>query len=283
MGFWRLRPRSVKCTGAALALLLAALALGGCAGPQASGSSSQPVLVGGSTKRGSVASAEAQFTPPAAGAVTVTLETGKGAVKAVLYPEYAPLAVENFCTLASKGYYDGTAFHRVLAGFVVQGGAGTAGDESCWGTPFATERSNFLHHYSGALCMAAARGQPDTHVSQFYIVATPQDSLDSPALARLAAGGVRDAVVDAYRQAGGAPYLDNTDTVFGQVVEGMDIIDAMAAAAVEEDGHTPRAPVTVTSVKVENYTPLYIKGRPAYTPPVPQAPAEDVSSEAGEE
>lgn len=266
----------------ALAFFLAGmLLLSGCR--QQASPSSEATLVGGSLKRSAVSSTELQFTTPSPEDVFVTLTTDKGSIRLVLYPQYAPLAVENFCTLATQGYYDGTTFHRIVKDFVAQGGdaSGTGlSGQSAWGTPFATERSEFLHHYSGALCMAAADGQPDTHLSQFYIVATPQDALDEAALAKVAAAGARDAVVDAYRQAGGAPYLDNTDTVFGQVVDGMDVVDRIAAAAVEEDGTTPKSPVVVQSVTVENYTTLAEKGRPAYTPPQPvQQPTEIAGGE----
>ena len=269
---WRPRPQEgVSALFLGVALLLALL-LAGC-GRQDAASTSQPSLVGGSTKRGAVYSQQLQFAPPAATDVFVTVKTDKGDVRFVLYPQYAPLAVENFCTLASQGYYDGTAFHRVVADFLVQGGDATGTGRtgsSAWGVPFGVERSAFLHHYSGALCMAAGQGEGNTNLSQFYIVATPQNALDEAALAALLAAGVRQEVVEAYGQAGGAPYLDNTDTVFGQVVEGMDIVDRIASAAVGEDGTTPAVPAVVEGVIVENYTPLYSKGRPAYTPPVLQ-------------
>lgn len=212
--------------------------------------------MGGSTKRTAVTSSEAQFQLVPDDAVLVVMETSKGTVRFVLYPQYAPLAVTNFCTLAQQGYYNGTLFHRVVAGFVVQGGdpGGTGlGGDSIWGQPFATEYSDFLHHYSGALCMATANGEKDTHLSQFYVVATPQDGLDDAALQKMRDAGIREEVVEAYRQAGGAPYLDYTGTVFGQVLDGMDVIDAIARVGTDENNH-PKSPVTLDRVTVLNFT-----------------------------
>lgn len=230
---------------------------------------SQPVLVGGSTKRAQVYSRVLQFLPAAPTDVFVTVKTDKGSVRFVLYPQHAPLAVENFCTLASQNYYNGTLFHRTIAGFALQGGDATGtglSGNSAWGTPFAKEPSAFLHHYSGALCMAAGNGQGRQNLSQFYIVATGQNFLDATAAETLLAAGVKKEVADTYTQAGGAPYLDYTDTVFGQVVEGMDVVDKIVNLPVQEDGFTPKTPVIIESVEVENYTPLYIKGRPLYVP-----------------
>lgn len=253
-------------------LLVAVFMLGGCGKPQiTSGDSSQlQGTVGGSTRRNLIQSSELQFQAPGPGDVKVTMQTSKGEIQMVLYPQYAPLAVENFCTLASQGYYDQTEFHRIVKDFIIQGGdkdkTGLSGT-SAWGTPFQTERSEFLRHYSGALCMAGADGQPDTHLSQFYIMATPQNALDEAALQQLQNAGLRQEVIETYRQAGGAPYLDFTDTVFGQVVEGMDIVDMIANGAVAEESQRPKSPVVIQSIQIENYQPLYIKGRPVYTAP----------------
>ena len=278
--FWEVRGVGKKraALGLGLAFALAcAVVFGGCTSPPQA--SSQATLVGGSLKRGVVSSSAVQFTSPSADGVFVNVETSKGLVRFVLYPQYAPLAVENFCALASQGYYDGTPFNRVVRDFVVQGGEPSDGSpaRSFWGGPFTTERSQFLRHYSGALCMAGTDGAENSNLSQFYVVATPQAGLPEEALAALLTAGVGEDVVATYRQAGGAPYLDNTDTVFGQVVEGMDVIDSIAVSAVQEDGFTPKTPVTVQKVTVENYIPLYLKGRPVYSPPPPEVQPDAVA------
>ncbi|NLW78124.1 MAG: peptidylprolyl isomerase [Ruminococcaceae bacterium] len=242
----------------AACIAAACLLLGACGAPAASGGDSLSEAAptpGGSTQRAAVASEEIQFRLPAEGDTVARIETSMGIIDVVLYPQLAPLAVENFTTLAGRGYYADTTFHRVVRGFVVQGGDATGtglGGESIWGSPFATERSDKLHHYAGALCMAAADGEADTHLSQFFIVASAQDSLDETALAQLSAAGLREAVVDAYRQAGGAPYLDNTDTVFGQVYAGMDVVDAIANVSVDDDGR-PKNAVQVVGITAGSY------------------------------
>ncbi|MGD9559360.1 MAG: peptidylprolyl isomerase [Oscillospiraceae bacterium] len=262
----------------ALALVLACLLLAACSGAPPSSEAEEPAGAGGSTRRDAVQSGVLQFTTPAEGDMVAAIETALGTIRLVLYPQHAPLAVENFCTLAQRGWYDGAAFHRVVAGFVVQAGdkdgTGLSG-ESIWGVPFATERSDKLHHYAGALCMAAADGQPDTHESQFYVVACAQDSLDEAALEKLAAAGLREEVVEAYRQAGGAPYLDNTDTVFGQVYAGMDVVDKIAALPADEEGR-PKEPLAITRITVETY------GNGGQNTPAPEAsqPAPPASENA---
>lgn len=239
-------------------LCCAVVALLAACGRGDSSSASEPEVVpgtGGSKKRHEVESGELQFQPPAEGAPIAVIETSAGEIRMVLYPEVAPLAVENFTALAQAGYYDGTVFHRVVHDFVIQGGDGTGtgkGGASIWGQPYQTERSDKLHHYSGTVAMAAADGAADTHLSQFYVLATPQDNLDEAALAQLRDAGLREDVVQAYGQAGGAPWLDNTDTVFAQVYAGMDVVDAIAAAALNEDG-SPRRPVEIISVRIESY------------------------------
>ncbi|MDL2327139.1 peptidylprolyl isomerase [Ruminococcaceae bacterium OttesenSCG-928-A11] len=263
--------------------LAAALLFCGCTAGAAS--TSEPEVVGGSTKRDAVRNSELQFVWPADDAVFATLETSRGDIRLVLYPDIAPLAVENFCTLALLGYYDGTEFHRVMADFVIQGGDATGtgtGGASIWGAVYDTERTDLLHHYSGALCAASVNGKSGTHNSQFYIVATPQDGISEASLEAMRAAGMRDEVVEAYRQAGGAPYLDHTDTVFGQVVEGMDIVDRIAALAVDEETQRPKNAVVIEKVTIENYPPAGFEKQRVNAPPT-SLPSGDDDTDGGDE
>ena len=125
-----------------------------------------------------------------------TFDTDRGPVRIELYPDKAPLTVANFVNLAKRGFYDGLNFHRVIPDFMVQGGCpqgtGTGGP----GYKFEDETTNGVRHERGVLSMANAG--PNTNGSQFFIthVATS--------------------------------WLDGKHTVFGKVVEGMDVVDKVA-------------------------------------------------------
>lgn len=148
-----------------------------------------------------------QTAMPTTGKQIVVMETSMGTIKIQLFPEYAPKTVENFIGLIENGYYDGLIFHRVMLDFMIQGGdpLGTGrGGESLWGGKFEDEFSPNLKNLRGALSMA--NSGPNSNGSQFFIV----------------------------QKEGGTSWLDGKHTVFGQVFEGMDIVDAIAN--VETDG-----------------------------------------------
>ena len=172
-----------------------------------------------------VESNEVQFAQPQSGDTVATIKTNMGDIKVILYPQYAPLAVENFITHAQNGYYDGVIFHRVIEDFVIQSGdpEGTGyGGKSIWGLDFSDEFSDNLHHYTGALSMAN-KGE-DTNGSQFFIVTCqPQTTITNEIALLMEQAGWRNEVIDAYKQAGGTPNLDYKHTVFGQVYEGLEI------------------------------------------------------------
>lgn len=125
-----------------------------------------------------------------------TISTSKGDMKLEMFPESAPNTVANFYVLSEDKFYDGLNFHRVIPGFVAQGGCphgtGTGGPE--WSIACET-KGNRHKHVEGALSMAHA-GR-DTGGSQFFLVLEPQ------------------------------PHLDNVHTVFGQVVDGLEILQSL--------------------------------------------------------
>ena len=130
--------------------------------------------------------------------VTITMENG-GVIKAELYPEVAPNTVNNFVDLVNRGFYDGLIFHRVIPGFMIQGGCpegtGTGGPGySIKGEFTSNGFKNDLKHSKGVLSMARAM-HPDSAGSQFFIM-----------------------VAD-------APHLDGQYASFGKVIEGMDEAD----------------------------------------------------------
>lgn len=224
---------------AALALTLTGCRLfAGEAGPQ--------------VQRPAVQSAERQFAAPQPGDTVAVFETSAGVFRAVLYPNSAPQACANFTGLVQQGYYNGLAFSRVEAGFLVQAGLDADGAAAtAWGgSGYPAEYSDTLHHYAGALCMAVDdRGHA---ASVFYVMQSLPDSVTDELAAQMAAQGWRQEVIDAYRAAGGAPYLDYTDTVFGQVYEGMDVVDAIAQSAADENGR-PLEELVLQSVTIETY------------------------------
>ena len=208
--------------------------------------------------------------------VTIEMEDG-GVMKAELYPDVAPNTVNNFISLIQKGYYDGLIFHRVIPGFMIQGGDPTgtgAGGESIWGKPFEDEFDVELRNFRGALSMANAG--PSTNGSQFFIVqakTVTEDYLKALEDARdnneeemgVTIGDefytlsqlYPESVMDYYREHGGAVHLEyvygNPYTIFGQVIEGMDVVDAIAAVDVDENSK-PLEDVIINSITFEPYT-----------------------------
>jgi peptidyl-prolyl cis-trans isomerase B (cyclophilin B) len=128
--------------------------------------------------------------------LTATFDTARGPIKIELYPDKAPLTVANFVNLAQRGFYDGLSFHRVIPDFMIQGGCPEGSGRGGPGYRFEDETNNDVRHDRGVLSMANAG--PNTNGSQFFIthVATP--------------------------------WLDGKHTVFGKVVEGLDVVDSVA-------------------------------------------------------
>jgi len=126
----------------------------------------------------------------------VSLETDRGIVELELHARHAPQTVNNFVFLAREGFYDGIAFHRVIADFMVQGGDPTGTGRGGPGYRFADEfKDNPLRHEKGVISMANAG--PNTNGSQFFITHAPQ------------------------------PHLDGRHTVFGKVTTGQAVVDAI--------------------------------------------------------
>lgn len=192
-----------------------------------------------------------QTRKPAAGDTVATMKTTMGDIKILLFPEAAPKTVENFVTHSENGYYTGIVFHRVIDGFMIQGGDPTAtgrGGESIWGKPFKDEFSPSYHNLRGALSMANAG--PCTNGSQFFIVQCSEcDPRFIDAMKNYPESYPSDIVED-YAALGGTPHLDYHHTVFGQVTEGMDVVDAIAG--VKTDGNDrPLEDVVILGIDIE--------------------------------
>ena len=154
--------------------------------------------------------------------VTVTMQDG-GVMKGELYPEIAPITVENFRKLCEEHFYDGLTFHRIIKGFMIQGGDplgnGTGGPGySIRGEFAANGVKNDLKHTRGVLSMARSM-DPDSAGSQFFIM--HQD----------------------------APHLDGQYAAFGRITEGLDVLDKIASVRTGW-GDAPRVPQVIRSIEV---------------------------------
>ena len=155
-----------------------------------------------------------------------TIKTNHGDIKIQLFPEQAPMTVENFVRLAQKGYYDKTIFHRVINDFMIQGGdpkGNGTGGTSIWNHLFEDEFSRGLFNLRGALSMA--NSGPNTNGSQFSIV--QNKNMPKRYIKQMEPAGYPKEIIHAYKQ-GGTPWLDGRHTVFGQVIDGMDVVDEIA-------------------------------------------------------
>ena len=167
-----------------------------------------------------------QFEAFEQGQVKATIKTNMGDIGIVLYPEAAPKAVDNFVQLSEKGYYKGVIFHRVIKDFMIQGGDPTgtgSGGQSAFGKSFEDEFNKGYRNFYGALSMANAG--PNTNGSQFFIVtakSVPDDLVGQ--MEEVGGETFPKVVIEKYKEVGGTPWLDFRHTVFGQVVEGMDVV-----------------------------------------------------------
>lgn len=157
--------------------------------------------------------------------VTIEMQNG-GVIKAELYPEIAPNTVNNFISLVKKGFYDGKIFHRVIKGFMIQGGCpeGTGMGGPGYYIKGEFDYNGFknnLKHTAGVLSMARAM-HPDTAGSQFFIM--HED----------------------------APHLDQQYAAFGKVTEGMDVVNAIAETKTDRSDR-PKEPQVMARVTVDTF------------------------------
>lgn len=202
-----------------------------------------------------------QLLPPALGEEYVVMQTNMGTIRIRLFPEEAPETVKNFKNLIYDGYYNGLTFHRVMNDFMIQGGdpdGDGSGGEAYGGGTIKDEFGRNLFNFRGALAMANT-GAKNSGGSQFFIV---QAKTCTYTVDTLKSAGYPEWAAQMYSQLGGTPHLDgkynqalmdyNGHTVFGQVFEGMDVVDAIAA--VETDANNkPVQDVIITSMYIATY------------------------------
>lgn len=196
-------------------------------------------------------SAQKQMAKPEAGQTVAIIHVKNyGDVKVKFFEDVAPKAVENFTTHAKEGYYNGVIFHRVIKEFMIQGGdpEGTGmGGESIWEEDFAEELSPELVPYRGSLCMAS-RGLENSPSlgSQFFIT---QANYDEQMASYMQSYGYPADLLEQYKNYGGYLSLYQQYTVFGQVYEGMEIVDKIASVETDE-GDKPVEDVVIESIEV---------------------------------
>lgn len=190
-----------------------------------------------------------QLDPPVKGDTIAVMKTSMGDVSIKLFPDDAPRAVENFVKHSKDGYYNGLTFHRVMNDFMIQGGdpqGNGSGGESIWGSSFRDEFSPRLYNLRGALSMA--NSGENTNSSQFFIV--QKKSIKDEEIQYMKDLKYLDSAVENYKKLGGTMWLDNKHTVFGQVYEGMDVVDKIAA--VKTDGNDkPVEAVTIQTIEIK--------------------------------
>ena len=183
----------------------------------------------------------------------VVIETSMGTIKAKLYND-TPKHRDNFIKLVNEGWYNGSNFHRVIKDFMIQGGQNADGREDPGYTVPAEFRSNHFHK-KGSLCAARMPDQVNpkkaSSGSQFYIVQGKKFDENWLDMYESRSGKVFNARQrQAYQTTGGSPHLDGDYTVFGEVIEGLDVVDKIAA--VKTSGpDAPVEPVIIKSVKIE--------------------------------
>jgi cyclophilin family peptidyl-prolyl cis-trans isomerase len=165
--------------------------------------------------------------------VNVVVETSKGTIEMELYPDKAPVTVENFVKYVKKGQYDGTIFHRVIPDFMIQGGGYTKDmEEKPTDLEIKNEAGNGLKNERGTVAMAR-KGDPDSASAQWFINVKDNEFLNH-----------KDDSVPGYGYC-----------VFGKVTKGMDVVDAIKSVPTKSLGggmdDVPVEPVTIKSVKVK--------------------------------
>lgn len=174
-----------------------------------------------------------------------------GTMKAKFFPEVAPKAVENFITHSKQGYYDGLVFHRVINDFMIQGGDPTAtgtGGESIWGEGFGTELDYELVPYRGSLCMAMSK-LPNSIGSQFFITQAKYSEEKN----NIWKSDFPVTLMNQYKKYGGYLSLYMQYTVLGQVYDGLDVLDAIAAAETDPATDRPVPDIFIDSITISTY------------------------------
>lgn len=204
------------------------------------------------------AAAEKQMSKPANGEEIAIIKVKNfGDIKVKFFKDIAPKATENFITHSKNGYYNNLIFHRVIDEFMIQGGdplgTGTGG-ESIWGEGFGTELDKTLVPYRGSLCMAMSM-MPNSIGSQFFITQAHYSEQMESYMKK--SNQFSSGLLEQYKTYGGYLSLYEQYTVFGQVFEGMEVVDAIAKTPTHttEDGQEdkPVQDVVIETIEITTY------------------------------
>lgn len=224
---------------------------------------------GNDDKKGSSSGSIMNYTAPEEGEDIVVLSVkDRGDIKIKLFPDLLSKACENFTTHVKDGYYDELIFHRVIDDFMIQGGdpkGNGTGGESIWGGDFDGGTSDQLIHVTGAVAYANS-GSTSTDGSQFYIVTGSQaDEITDEYITNIVNNykiDLTDESKELYQKYGGSPYLDGNYTVFGQVIDGLDIAYDIAATTEKDSNDKPFTSIVIEKAEVVPYDGFEIKMYP---------------------
>ena len=193
-----------------------------------------------------------QLAAPAAGDPIAIINTSAGTMKFKLFPENAPKAVNNFSSKAKDGYYNGMKFIYLYEDVLQSDGD----KDTIYGDGFEREFSINLHNYLGALGVCNS-GAGDSSSNQFYIVTqkTVADDIIAAMSGEQAQSlglGFSQEVIDKYASFGGDPTLDGQFAVFGQMYEGLEVIDAVNAVGADDD-YVPLQDIIINSIEIGTY------------------------------
>ena len=197
---------------------------------------------------------EAQLSPPQEGETIAVVTTSFGTFKMKFFPQYAPKAVENFITLAKEGYYDGTYVFCIDPNNAFMGGSGDNQGVDYKsihndGKPFDNECTDALWHFSGAVsAISTETGKSDSRFLILGDVTIPDTTFES-----MEKYGYPATLVTKYRELGGAPTLDARHTIFAQIFEGIETVNAINRLEVDAESGRPLTDYKIEKIEIISY------------------------------
>lgn len=212
------------------------------------------ILTGCSVKKFDPANIKlVQLEMPATGQDMATVNTNMGAFKMVLYPEYAPKAVENFKALANEGYYNGQSVYELQPYALATGSPSSDGKEwkTISGKQYGSEYSNDLWHFPGAVSVISDKENKGD--SRFVVNGTIE--INDEVIKKMKKAQYPPQVIENYKKLGGAPYFDVRLAIFGQVIEGYDVVKNIFAQPISEGSLRPVTDIIIEKIELGSFNP----------------------------